>query len=106
MVGDDVEHDADVALPGSGQRAVEVVERAVVGFDVEVVGDVVPVIRLRRGEARREPDGIDTQITDVVEMAADPLEVADAVAVAVGERSGVELVDHRVLPPQLVARRL
>ena len=36
----------------------------------------------------------------MIEMAADPLEVTDAVAVAVGERAKVELVDDGVLPPQ------
>ena len=44
MVGDDVEHDLDAALLGGGRRAVEVVERAVLRLDVEVVGDVVAVI--------------------------------------------------------------
>ena len=40
---------------------------------------------------------------EVVELAGQPGEIADAVAVAVGERLDVKLIDDRVLEPELVA---
>ena len=40
-----------------------------IGLDVEVVGDVVAVVVLRRRVARREPDGVDTELAEVVEPA-------------------------------------
>jgi hypothetical protein len=38
--------------------------------------------------------------SEVVELAGDAGEVADAVAVRVGERARVDLVDDRVTPPR------
>src|SRR6185436_4770685 len=55
VVGDDVEHDADAALFGGGHQPIEIVEISVHRLDIEVVGDVVAVIALRRREARRQP---------------------------------------------------
>ena len=49
VVGDHVHHDPDAARSGRPDKRVELAEVAVVGLDVEVVGDVVPVIGLRRG---------------------------------------------------------
>ena len=69
------------ASSGVGDEAVEVGEVAVVGVDVEVVGDVVAVVALRRRVDRAQPDGVDAERRDVVEPAAEALEVADAVTV-------------------------
>jgi hypothetical protein len=99
MVGDDVHHDADSQGPGVPDERVELVEIAVRGLDVEVVGDVVPVIGLRRWVARVEPDRVDAEIGEVRQAAADAGEIADAVVVRVGERPHVQLVDDRRLPP-------
>ena len=104
MVRDDVEQDLDRSLRRVGDEAIEVVERAVRRLDVEVVGDVVAVIALWRREARRQPDGVDAEIAKVIEVLTNALDVTAAVAVAVGERSRVQLVDDGVCPPQVVAR--
>ena len=74
-------------------------EVAVLVVDVEVVRDVVAVVLLGRRVARVQPDGVDAERLDVVEVLADPVEVADAVAGRVGERAHVHLVDERGLPP-------
>lgn len=48
---------------------------------------------------RREPDEVDTEIFQVVEAHDDRAQVADAVAIAVLERAGVNLVAGRSVPP-------
>src|SRR6185437_17155214 len=48
-------------------------------------------------------DGVDAQLLDIVELARDPREVADAVIVAVEERADVYFVDDRVLVPKGIA---
>ena len=68
--------------------------------DVEVVADVVAVVGLRRRVARVEPDRVDAQIGEVWQSAADAGEIADAVAVRVGEGPHVQLVDDRRRPPR------
>ena len=78
---------------------VEVRERAEQRVDVAVVGDVVAEVGHRRGEERRQPDRLDLQRVEMVEVGGDAAQVADAVAVGVGERARVDLVDGAALPP-------
>ena len=59
---------------------------AVVGLDREEVGDVVAAVAQRRGVERQQPDAVDAEPLQVVELLDQPAEVARAVAVAVEER--------------------
>jgi hypothetical protein len=49
------------------------------------VGDVVAAVAQRRLEHRQEPDAVDAQPLQVVELLGQPAEVPGAVAVAVEE---------------------
>ncbi len=80
----------------------EVLERAVVGMDVGVIGDVVAVVAQWRRIEGQQPDGVDAQLLDVVELLRQAGEIADAIAVGVLERLDVHLVDDRVLVPKRV----
>ena len=80
----------------------EVAARAVLRMDVVVVGNVVAVVLERRRIERHQPDGVDAEVFDVVELRGEPAEVADAVVVGVEERLDVQLVDDRVLVPERV----
>ncbi len=84
---------------GVGDERVERVEGAVLVVDVEVVRHVVAVVLLRRRVARVEPDRVDAERLDVIEMGPDAVQVADPVTGGVGERPDVHLVDECVLPP-------
>ena len=53
---------------------------------------------------RREPDAVDAEPCEVVQMLDDPRDVADAVSVAVGERTRIDLVEDAGLPPWLFGR--
>ena len=85
----------------AGDELVEVGQGAEHRVDVLVVGDVVAVVVLRRAVDRGEPDDVDAQRGEVVEPADDAAQVADAVAVGVGERARVDLVDDGAAPPLL-----
>src|SRR5438093_8153490 len=82
------------------RQAAEVVERAVLGVDAVVVGDVVAVIFLRRWIERREPESVDAKRSQVVESGRDPGQVADSVVVRVGKAAHVDLVEDGVAPPR------
>ena len=86
----------------SATKLAEVLERAVVGMHVGVVGDVVAVVAQRRRIERQQPDRVDAELLDVVEPLGQPGEVADAVAVGVVERLDVHLIDDGVLVPERV----
>ncbi len=85
---------------GPREEFFEVVERAVDRVDVVVVGDVVAVVPQRRRIEGQQPDRGDAEVLQVVELAGQPVEIADAVAVAVGEGADVDLVNDRVLVPR------
>ena len=98
--------DADSALVRGVQETLEIVQGAVAGMDRGVVGDVVAVVAQRRREKGHQPDGVDAQILQIIQLLREAAEVADAVAVAVVKRADVDLIDDRVLvPKRLVDRR-
>ena len=99
MVQHQVEDDPDPAIMRLGQEPAEIGQRAVLGRDIAVVADVVAAIPVGRGEVRRQPDRVDAEINKIVELAGDPSEVTDAIAVTVGERARVDLVEDSSLPP-------
>src|SRR5690606_6530329 len=67
--------------------------------DRAVVGDVVAAVGQRRRVPGVDPDGVDAEPGEVVELAAQAGDVAGAVTVPVGEAADVHLVDDGVAPP-------
>jgi hypothetical protein len=49
-------------------EALDVVERAVLGMDRGVLGDVIAVIEPRRGIKGQQPQRVDAELGDVVEL--------------------------------------
>ena len=88
-------------LAGLVHQPVKVQKRAVLRVDVLVVGDVVAEVYLGRGIARRQPDGVNADVFQVIEPLGDAIEVTDAVAVRVLKAARIDLVDDGVLPPVL-----
>ena len=83
-------------------KRLEVVDDAVVGVDAEEVRDVVAAVAQRRGVHRQQPDAVDPEPLEVLELLGEPAQVARAVAVAVEEPADVDLVEDRALEPQRV----
>jgi hypothetical protein len=59
VVRNEVEPDVDVVVSCLGYECVVVGERAEVGVDIAVVGDVVAPIDVRARMNRAEPEGVD-----------------------------------------------
>src|SRR5690606_2153835 len=93
VVDHQVHDDLDAALVRLGQQVVEIGQRAVLGVDAAVVGDVVAVVA-GRGVDRHQPDAADAQRLQVVEFRGDAVQVADAVAVGVDPAAHEDLVPH------------
>ena len=96
--------DDDLEPEGMGllHQAVEILQRAEAGIDAAIIGHVVAEILHRAGEDRRQPNGVDAQIGDIVEPAGDADEIPYPIAVLVLEGARIDLVDHRAAPPVLV----
>jgi hypothetical protein len=101
VVDDEVHEDADATAVRLAHELDEVAARAEPRVDAEVVGDVVAVVTPRRRLKRREPDRVDAERIELVEPAAQPLEVATPVPIRVEVRLDVEAVDDRVLVPEV-----
>src|SRR6266849_8947976 len=84
----------------------EILVAAVVGIDVVIVDDVVPVIA--RGLVdRHQPDAIRAEtgsagrlsIVDVIETRNESAQISNAVAVGIGKGANEHFVAHAVAPP-------
>ena len=102
VVHDQLGDDPQTAAVGRLDKRLEVLEVAVGRLDVQVVGDVVAVVPLRRGVRRQQPQGGDPEILQVVELLDQAAEVADPIVVAVEEGLDVQLIQDRVLVPERV----
>ena len=94
VVGDQVHRHFDAALVRPGDHPVQRVEPTEQRVDIAGVGDVIAVVGHRRHGDRVQPDRVDPELLEVVEPGRDTVEVADAVAVAVGKRAWIHLVEH------------
>jgi hypothetical protein len=103
VVQHELRHDLETAAVRLAQEGPEVAQRSVVGVDLGVVRDVVAVVAQRRGVEGQQPERVDAEVLQVVELRRQAAQVADPVAVAVVEGGDAELVEDRVLVP--VARR-
>ena len=72
---------------------------AVLGEDGEEVADVVAAVAQRRLVEGQQPEAVDAQPLEVVELLGEPSEVAGAVAVGVVEAADQHLVEHGPLVP-------
>ncbi len=100
VIGDDVDDGADAELQSFGDEGLCLLEGSEGGVDRAVVGDVVAAVGERGQVPGREPDGVDAQVFEVSQVPAHAGQVADTIAVRVGEAPRVDLVDDRTAPPE------
>jgi len=99
VVGNEVEEDPDAARTRLAHELVERAEIAEVRVDVPVVRHVVAPVEVRGGVDGQQPDAVDPEPSQVIQMLDDPAEVADPVTVRVREGPNVDLVEDPVPPP-------
>jgi hypothetical protein len=97
VVDDQLGDHAQAAPVRLAHEGAEVAQRAVVGVDVVVVGDVVAVVAQRRRVERQQPDRVDAQVLDVVELLGQAAKSPMPSLLAVEERLDVQLVDDASL---------
>ena len=100
VIDDELDENLDVPRVRRAHQRLKIVERPVRGMDVQIIGNVIPVISKRRREEGQQPQAGDADILQVVELLREALKIADAVVVAVEERLHVGLVDDGVLVPE------
>ena len=94
-----VDHHAHAVLAGSMQELDQLPEGPEPWVDLEEIGDIITVVAVRGRKERQEPETRDTEFGQVGKARCQSGEIADPVAVPVGEAGHVDAVDDRVLPP-------
>jgi len=94
-----VDQDTDATCVGRRYDLLEVFQGAEQRIDAAIVGNVVTEILHRRGEERRQPDGIDVEAGDVVDLLDNAQQIADAIAVAVEKAAWINLINDATAPP-------
>ena len=80
VVGNVIEQHFQAAAMRVGQERIEIIEGAEDRIDVGVVADVVAEIRHRRWIDRRNPDGVQAEPLQIVELDPDAGKIAHAAA--------------------------
>src|SRR6185369_1619653 len=104
VIHHEIQDHLDAAPVRLGDQAVEIGPCAVVRIDRLVIGGVVAVVA-RRLEDRHEPEGVDAEVAQIIELRGQALEIADAVAVRVGEAAHENLVEDRAARPLVIPLR-
>ena len=92
MVEDHIEHEADAAVGSFLDQGVGVVHGTEHGIDAVIIGYIIAVVIHGGQEERGDPQIIHPEIFQVVQAAADSVQVADAVAVGIAEGFDINLV--------------
>jgi hypothetical protein len=104
VVQDELGDDAQPPPMRLTEEHFEVLQRAAIRVNVEVVGRVVPVVLHRRRVERQEPQRGDAELLEVIELLGQTREIADAVAIRVEERPDPQLVEDGVFVPERIVR--
>ncbi len=99
VVHDEVDDHAHAALMGGVDELHEVGQVAELRQHRGVVGDVVTAVAQRRLEEGRQPQAVDSQPLEVVELGGQTFQVTDAVPVAVLEGADEDLVEDGAFEP-------
>ncbi len=97
---------AHAAPVGSVDELDEVAEVAEFRQHLQEVADVVAAVAQRRLVDRQQPQAVDAQPLQVVELGREAPQVAGAVAVGIGEPADQHLVEDRALIPERIAALL
>ena len=89
-----VQHQADAAPVRLADKLLQILHRAVARVNGTVVGHIIAVVALGRGEERRQPEIVNAQVGEVVQFRGDALQIAEAVTIRIHEGFRVNLVDN------------
>ena len=95
QIGDDLEAEG----MGACDQAIEIGQGSEYGIDVAIVCHVIAEILHGRGEEGAEPDGVDAERGDMIEVPGNAGQIPNAVAVRISETARIDLIDHSPAPP-------
>lgn len=103
MIHDQIHENLDSFRMSLLQQPLHVRNGSILGVDVLVVGDVISVVFVGRDENGRNPNDINAESLELVQLVDDAVDVSVTVVVGVFERLGIDLVDDGLLPEGLIS---
>ena len=97
MVEYHIKHKTDAACLCLADERIHILHRAEARIDGAVVRDIVAVVLLRRDEERSQPEEVDAELPQIVELGGDAIQIAESVAVRIVEGFRIDLVNDLVL---------
>jgi hypothetical protein len=102
VIDDELRDDANPPFVRRFHERLEIGKASVTRIDGGVVRDVVAVVAQRRGIERQQPQDVDAEILEVIQLLRQPGKVADPIAGAVKKRANVRLIDDAVFVPKVL----
>src|SRR5580704_11665595 len=99
MIRNEVEYQFQAARMGFLNQPIKIGERAEDWIDAAIVRDIVTKIRHGRWINRANPDCVNPEPGQIVELTRYSFEIADAIGIGVQEGARINLVNNSMLPP-------
>ena len=94
MVRHKIQDQLHVPRVQTGNKRAHIVQGAKLVHDVPIVRDVIAVIIVGALVAGTQPDGVDAEFLQIIQLFNDARQIADAVSVGVHEAAGIDLINH------------
>ena len=99
-----IDYDLKAKRMRARNQRIELCHGAKHGINGVVVTHVIPKIALGRGEKRREPNAVNAQPRDVIELGGHTPQVSNPIAIGIGKAARVDLIEGRPAPPVRIRR--
>ena len=84
------------------KHPVKIIHGSEIFHDSPVIRNIIPVIIIGAGVDRTEPEHVHAECFQIIQVGGDAVKIADAIAVAVGKGTRVDLVNNRFFPPDML----
>src|SRR5262245_3631836 len=101
VVHNQINEHANATLLGAMGKIDKIAKCAVARIDAVIVRDVVPVIAMRRGLERHQPNGGDAEAVQIVEPPRQAAKIADAVTIGIHVGADREAINDGILVPEV-----
>ena len=102
VVHHQVSNNADTARMGLVEKHLKILDRAKLVEHGAEVADIVTAVAQRGVVERRQPEAVNAQPLQIIELLRQPFEVAGAVVVGVEEGPDEHLIEHRAAVPLVI----
>ena len=99
VVDDKIHKDTDIPSVSLPEEFIHVFHSAEPRIYIVIIRDIISLVSERGDVNRTQPDDIDAQIPEIIQLADNTLKISYAVSVAVTEAFRINLICYFFIPP-------